>query len=417
MAPSITVVRPGETRKRFHRRPNFPIAGTMKPFGLYPIMCHPVLPGETLKSSKMKWSVISQPLANPFGGAWLESWVFYVKLTDLDRDLGQMFISDTYSTDGWLNTGARDHFFTGLNQIDWIRKCVDRVRDAFFSDEDQTAPNLGGVHQNIPMMKMNTRSWYQNLMFEPAEVALDTTGERDHTEQMSAYQMLTQMQLTELTYEKYLEQYGVQSMNLGIGEPEILRYNRSWTKPVNHVNPINGTPSSAWVWNDEMNIEKDKRFEEPGFVIMMAGIRPKMFQKRILYSMVGNLWGFTDWYPAYNLTDPAAGVRRIGTDDIVFETDINAAEGEVQLLYDHRDLLNHGEQFVNDWTNNPYPHPASNRMSTIAAAAEVDIRGEYAAVVDIEALFLNSSGESDYLCQYDGIVGLTIAGHVTDTTV
>lgn len=414
MPPRIEVVMPGQTRQRFHRRPNFPIAGSMKPFGLYPIMLHPVLPGETLKSASSKWTVISQPLVNPFCGAWLESWLFYIKLTDLDRDLGQMFISDSYSTSGWTATATSAKFFTLSGGIAWVQKCIEKVHDSYFISEGETPQTWVGVDANIRQIKMNSRSWYQNLMFEPAEVALDTTGERDHVEQMSAWQMVQQMQLTELSYESYLEQYGVQSQNLGVGDPEILRYTRSWTKPTNVIDPANGSPTSAWVWNDEMKLDKDKRFNEPGFILQAAAIRPKMYQANILYSMMQNMWGFTDWYPAYNLPNPSAGIRRIGTDDGVFLTTINEAEGEVQLLYDHRDLLSHGEQFIND-TAPEYALPTSSGWSTIAAANDADVRGEYCTDGDVQAIFVGTSDPKERVL-YEGITGLTIAGHVQDTT-
>jgi len=413
---NIQIVQPGETRRRHIRRPNFPITGTMKPMGLYPIMAHPVLPGETLKSATTKWQLVSQPIKNPLAGSWLESWVFYVKLTDIDRDLGQMFIADDYSTTGWTATVDVESQFTKTGQINWIAQCMARIRDAYFKNEGEPTVNVGAPDTYVPMIKLNQRSWYQNLMFEPAEVALDTTGERDHTEQMNAYQMLTQMQMTELTYEKYLEQYGVQSTNIGIGDPEILRYTRSWTKPVNHVDPSSGAPSSAWVWTDEMKMEKDKRFLEPGFIIQCAAIRPKFFNALQLYSMVGELWGFTDWYPAYNLSDPTAGVRRIPSDTPVMDPSINGAEGTVQMLYDHRDLLNHGEQFVNDTANNPYPHPMHNGMDWLAAASAEKVRGEYPLLSDINALFVGAT-EATQRVQYEGITSLTLAGHVQDTTL
>ncbi len=414
MTTTIQVIQPGQTRKRFHRRPNFPIAGAMKPFGLYPIMCHPVLPGETLKSAKSKWTVISQPLVNPFVGAWLESWFFYVKLTDLDRDLGEMFISDSMSTSGWTAPGARARYFVWSGGIDWIRRCTERVHDAYFISEGEVAKSFASPETSIRQIKLNNRSWYQNLMFEPTEVALDTTGERDHDAQMTAWQMVQQMQMTELSYESYLEQYGVTSMRLGIGEPEILRFTRSWTKPTNIIDPTDGSPSSAWVWNDEMTLEKDKRFEEPGFILQLAAVRPKMYQRGQAYSSVANLWGFSDWYPAYNLADPAAGIKRIGTDDPVFVTDLNAAEGEVQLLYDARDLLSHGEQFVNDFSPF-YPLPTADGWSTVAAADPADIRGEYANDASIQAIFVGTADNTER-CLYEGITSLTIAGHVQDTT-
>lgn len=411
----IQVVTPGQTRQRHHRRPNFPIIGALRPFCLHPIMIHPVLPGETLKSASSKWTVISQPLVNPFAGAWLESWLFYVKLTDLDRDLGGMFISDTYSDTGWTRTAASSSaLFTPQNSYDWVDKCLRRIHEAYFLSEGETLETFGGTFSELPIVKLNVRSWYQNLMFEPTEVALDTTGERDHREQMSAYEMLTQMQMTELSYESYLEQYGVRSMNLGLNEPEILRFTRSWTKPTNIIDPTDGSPSSAWVWNDDMKLEKDKRFNEPGFIIQLACVRPKMFQVGQEYSVVSNLWGFSDWFPAYTLTDPTAGVKRIGTDDPVFKSDLNAAEGEVQMLYDHRDLLNHGEQFIN-YTTPFYAHPMASGWSTVAAAEDADVRGEYCSGSDVEALFVGTASNTE-LCYYEGITGLTVAGHVTDTT-
>ncbi len=410
----VQVIQPGETRKRFHRRPNFPIAGGLKPFGLYPIMCHPVLPGETLKSATSKWTVISQPLKNPFVGAWLESWWFYVKLTDLDRDLGQMFISDDYSTSGWTAAAARERYFTYSGAIDWIRKCTERCHDAYFISEGEATEGMTSPEVSIRKIKLNNRSWYQNLMFEPAEVALDTTGERDHKDQMTAWEMLNQMQMTELSYESYLEQYGVRSMRLGIGEPEILRFTRSWTKPTNVIDATDGKPTSAWVWNDEMKLEKDKRFDEPGFIIQLAAVRPKMYQGAQLNSMVGEMWGFSDWYPAYNLTDPTAGIKRIGSDNLIWETTWNAAEGEVQLLYDVRDLLSHGEQFINDHSPN-YPWPKANGWSGIAAASPANVRGEYCDNAAIDDLFVGAADNQER-CYYEGITSLTIAGHVQDTT-
>lgn len=410
----IQVMQPGQSRERFHRRPNFPMAGTLKPFGLYPTMVHPVLPGETLKSATTRWSVVSQPLKNPLAGAWLESWFFYVKLTDIDPELSEMFISDTFSSSSYERASDYVAKFSATGQIDWINLATNAISKAFFINEGEGDHYMGSpdfVHK----VKLNIMSWYQNMMFEPSETSLDTSGPRDAYEQLTAWQMLQQMQMTELTYERYLEQYGVRSVREVDGRPEILRYSRSWVQPKNHIDPTDGSPSSAWVWTDEVKLEKDKRFQEPGFIVQMACIRPKMYQKNVLYSMVGNLWGFADWFPAYNLKDPTAGIKNIGTTDVVFEPTWNAAEGDAPLLYDHRDLLSHGEQFINDRTNNPWPYPFASQMSGLAAAEPYDVRGEYASDADVDALFTGET-EATRRAQYDGITSLVIAGHVQDTT-
>ena len=393
--------------KRFNRRPNFPIAGTMKPFGLYPLWITPVLPGETLQSQTTKMRVISMPILHPLGGSWLETWTVYVKFTDIDRELGQMFVSDTYSTTGYTAAADSARMFTKAGQIDWVQKCVDRIHTAYFVHDNETPRTIDGV----PQVKLNNVSWYQNLMFRPADEAVPVSDANDMYEHLQAWQMLQQMQMTELTYEKYLETFGVRSVRQNVGDPEILRFSRSWTQPVNTIEPTTGAPSSAWAWSDEIKMEKAKRFDEPGFVLQIATIRPKLYQGNLGGSMVGNLWGFSDWYPSYTLSDPTSGVRDITGDDPVFDS-VAGGTGSDDLIYDHRDLLSHGEQFVNTATH-PYRLPVSTGLDVTSGSSEPeDNRGEYCTSQDVDDLF---AGETK-ICYYDGMASAVIAGHVTDTT-
>lgn len=405
----VKVMTLGQARTRAKRTPNFPIAGIMKPFGLYPIMCHPVLPGETLHSARTKWRVLSKPIKHPLAGAWLESWLVYVKFTDIDRALGDMFVSDSYSTTGWTAAADAPRYFTKNGQINWIKNCTKRFHEAYFIHENETAKTIDGVYQT----KLNAKSWMANLMFRPNEVAVDTSDTFDQQTQLSAFQMMQLMSMTELTYESYLKQFGVASVRTGIGEPEILRYTRSWQTPVNTVEPTTGVPSSAWVWSDDMEMAKDKRFDEPGFVLMFASIRPKMFLKYQAASIVGNLWGFTDWFPIYNSQDPNAAVRVIMSGDAVFDAAANGAEASDELWYDHNDVLNHGEQFVNAvWSDHPYVLPQATVPNLLAAATPEDMRGEYATAADVDALFVGSGANA--FCFYEGITMFNISGHARD---
>jgi len=407
MASNIQLLQPGQNRTRHKRSPNFPVAGVMKPYGLYPIFAHVVLPGETLNSATLKWRCLSMPVAHPLAGAWLESWFVYVKFTDLDRALGEMFVSSSFSTTGYTAGATSSRYFTKAGQIDWIRLCTERFHDAFFAP-DHTPRTIDGVRQT----RRSVASWYQNMIFEPAAEALVTTDTSATYEQMSAWQMLQQMALTEVTYEKYLEQYGVKSIAASEGDPELLRYARSWTQPVNTVEPTTGAPSSAWVWSDEIKLDKAKRFSEPGFVVCVAAVRPKMFEKNIDYSFLGNLWGFQDFYPIYNIEDPTAGIKTLADSDPVFGADFRTDVGAVSMLYDHRDLLSHGEQFINE-RSGPYPLPMSTGMKGNDASDPQDLRGEYCTLADVDALF---TGATNKFCYYEGIGHLDVSGNVTDTT-
>lgn len=400
---------PGQVKTRHRRSPNFPLAGTVKPFGLYPLYMHPVLPGETLQNLTTKIRMISKPIKHPLAGCWLETWVVYIKFTDIDRALGQMFIDDTYPTTGFTSAINNPRYFVKAGQIDWARRCTERVASSFFVHDNEALT----IIDTVPQVKLSNNSWYQNLSFRPAGVVAANLPGEGADVQLTGFQMLQMMNMTELTYENYLKQFGVQSIVSGIGEPEILRYTRSWTQPVNTVEPTTGAPSSAFVWSEEINMDKPKRFDEPGFIIHLAAVRPKMYQGALPYSMVGNLWGFQDWFPVYNLDLPEGGVRLITSADAVIAP-AAVTLGPFDLLYDHRDLLSHGEQFVNA-TTHPFALPTSNGLRIATGVTQSKLQGEYAELADINALFLSATAADQFL-YYEGISMLTVDGHIKDTT-
>lgn len=407
---NVSILSPGQARTRVNRRPVFPMAGIMKPFGLYPLMIHPVLPGETLQSASFKMKLVSRPVVHPFAGCWWDFWLTYVKFTDIDRDLGDMFVSDSFSSSGYTASGDNARTFVKSGQIDWVNMCLNRFHEAYFIHDNETARTIDGV----PLTKLNAKSWMANLMFKPADEAVTTTDVFDQQEQLTAYQMMQLMGMTELTYEDYCKQFGVQTIRTGQGEPEILRYARAWTQPVNTIDPSDGSPSSAWVWNEDVKAEKPKRFDEPGFLLAVAALRPKMYYKYLQSSIVGNLWGFTDWFPIYNIDDPTAHVRTIQTTDDVFDPLANAAESAADMWYDHRDVLHHGEQFVNAAAaDHPFAIPLATAPSLLAADEPEDLRGEYATLTDVNSLFVGTN-DADRFIIYEGMGQLTVSGHSKD---
>lgn len=399
--------------RRSNRGPNFPVAGVMKPYGLYPFYAHPVLPGETCQSITSRLTVVGQPVKNPLSGAWLEAWYFYVKLTDIDKDLGQAFLNDGESSAAYLAGSDMVRFFTKSGQINWIKMCYDKIIEAHFTDEGHTVPTI----DTVSMMQLNNRSWYNNLIFEPADVAVDVTDARQTYEALNQWQMLQQMQMTELTYEDYLETYGVKPSITTQGEPEILRYHRKWSRPTNVINPADGSPASSYYYSEDIKLDKAKRFIEPGFIIGVIGVRPKMFQSSIRHSsLIGELWGFTDWYPSYTLDDPTAAVRELESSarDRLFESGKHTASSTAAMIYDHRDLLTHGEQFINAAdTDLPYPLPMSSGLDVSDGGDSLDTKGIYPTSTDVDNLFVGTAVNEKFIA-YEGMVSCTVTGHVKD---
>jgi len=417
---SLSIVTPGETRTRVTRSPNFPLAGMMKPYGLYPAMITPVLPGETLTEFELKRRVLSMPVRHPLVGAWLETWLCYVKLTDIDPDLAQMFVSMDTPTTGYTAAPTSARHFTKAGQLDWVRLCTNAVWDAYFADESEQGiapPTIDGV----PMRGRKNVDWAHNLMFTPAGVvAADLPSNPDG--QLTGIQLMAMAGMTELTYEKYIAQYSVTPREVSAlkGKPEILRYIPSWTTPTNAVDAATGAPSSAWAFSDGFRADKPVRFVEPGFLLVLQSVAPKMWSDALDATRVGEMWGFADWFPSYNLSDPAAGIVEIDADNPAFIASFGASTEK--LLVDHRDLLSRGEPFVNHgWDAGPYRLPRITTQRAAPGATPQQLHGKYPSLDDVNQLFTESSqatpDDKRRCLYYEGIAQLTIRGHVKDTTL
>ena len=408
---TLDVIQPGQQRRRVMRTPAFPIAGGIKPQGLYPYFFAPVLPGETLDKSTLKATYVSSPLVSPLSGWWLETWLYYVRLTDIDRDLGQMFIGQLTSSAAYQAPSNRARFFTKQGQIDWAYLCTKTVHAHHFLDQGETAKTIDGV----PMIKRINTDWTESAINEAGIAGSETAVgvAEDVTPQLQAFLMMRQMGMSALSYEDYLKTYGVQSVKVEEGEPELLSYRRFWTLPSNVIDPATGLPTGSAYWRLDEKTEKPKLFKEPGFIIGFHAVRPKMFDGKQVYSRAASMWGFRDFIPSYTLSDPTAAIYNRDPFDMPEFSGTGAVDNSLEIYFDHRDLLSHGEQFINGASR--LAIPKANGRSFAPSASMQDIRGQYATTADVDALFASATAGHKFV-DYEGIAQLTVKGHVQDFT-
>ena len=98
-------------------------------------------------------------------------------------------------------------------------------------------------------------NWYQNAVFTPANVAPVATDVEALDEQISQTQLGRLGDMIELTYDRWVEEWGVEPKERTEGVPEILRYFREWTLPTNTVEPTTGVPTSCWTWSGKLDGE------------------------------------------------------------------------------------------------------------------------------------------------------------------
>lgn len=390
------------------RRPTHTFNTVQNPWAITPFMIAPVIPGETMRSAMMQARAISAPVKSDMLGWWLEHYLFYVKLRDLNEreDLTQMFVDPE-----WASTPVQDnvanalYYHNGRNRINYPKLCLKRVVEEYFRDENE--PWDTATYNGLPLAKTNIDGVFQSIMSEddytvPSDIDVDinadgtvTAGEVEEARRQ--WELLRQMQLTEATYEDFIRSFGIRGKvaeTVDPHRPELVRYEKQWTYPANTVE-VAGIRSVA-SWTANLRADKDRFFAEPGFLFGVTVARPKIYLSNQTAAAVSLLDHIQTWMPAVLRNDPSTslvhvpdGTGPMGTDPTGYFVDI-------------RDLFLYGDQWVNH----------TNPINGVALPKATDFDKEYVAASDIEGLFVGETA-ADRVIRQDGICTLMIASAET----
>lgn len=381
---------------------------------IQPIAIAPVLPGETLKNALFQASVVSDPVKSKLVGWWLEYYWFYVKLRDIEvreghTDFTAMLLSQTEDLAAYETAAASLPYYQLAGEVSWTKRCQECVVEKWFRDAGEAASDhlIGGVAAAAAFQHRD--SWLDSVRnktsFESVDVNLDLDTDTnimasEAMKAMQMYEMARSMELTEMTYEDFLKSYGVRLAAAETHVPELLRYVRQFEHPVNHIDPTDGSPTSALVWRVRERIDKDRFFKEPGFICGYCVARPKVYRANQGGAMVHHLRKALNWLPATLISETTHMWQEFaaGTGPLPTVTDAYVA--------DVKDLFLYGDQFVN-FALTETDH---NLVGLPTAALEK----EYAADADADALWVTAVGSN--LVRQDGTIRLAIATRQQDTS-
>lgn len=391
------------------RRPTHTWNTVQHPWAITPFLIAPVIPGETMRSAVLQARCISSPIKNDMIGWWMEHYVFYVKLRDLNArdDLVDMFVDPDWVIPAPLkdNTADADYYHNGRNRINYPKLCLQRVVEEYFRDEGESW--TAATYSGLPLAKLNVDSVFDSIMSQddyqvPGDIDVDldadgTTTAREIEEAKRQWELLRSMNLTEATYEDFIRSFGVQGRvadEVDPHRPELIRYSKAWTYPANTVE-VAGIRSVA-SWSISERADKDRYFKEPGFIFGVTVARPKLYLGNQTAAAVSLLDHIQTWLPAVLRDDPSTslvhvpdGTGPVGTDPVGYYVDI-------------RDLFLKGDQFVN--------HTLQRNEVAIPSATNFDT--SYAASADITGLFPGAT-DADRVIRQDGIATFMIASAET----
>lgn len=412
--PRITVQEVPRTQ-RVGRYPRHTFQLRHRPWVIQPCLIAPVLPGETMKNLLIQARVVTDPIKNPLIGWHLEYYFFYVKHRDLaDRAVYTAMMLDPDNTTAALNSVAHLDYYHFGGTINWAEKCLTRVVEEYFRDEDEQASSFvmaSVTGNNMPIASINQSSWLDSVINDDDYTAFDvdvdgpdantTVQASEVADAMRKWQMQTLAGLTDMSYEDFLRTYGIKAPETDPHRPELIRYVKDWTYPTNHIDPTTGVPSSACSWAVVERADKDRFFTEPGFIFGVSVVRPKIYLQNQKGSAVGLLTDAYSWLPAVLNGDWSHSIKKVtagANGPLASNTD--------DYRVDVRDLFLYGDQFVN--------YALTDTSSNLISLPTAALQKRYAASADADELFVSASPSNQI--RQDGVIQLTILGRQTDMT-
>ena len=423
--------------RRKLRSPAHKFSVRAKPFEICPFLIAPVLPGETMTNALLQSRVISDPLAAGPGriiGWHHEMMLFYVSIPAIaehgnDPDFINMFIDSSVNAAGYALGADTTPLYGFKTGVDWLSPCLAVIRDVFFRDEKDigiagTVDQYDGAYADLD------RNIFQSAKEESAgsadgDIELPGVDEIEDLDILSGYtthyaqwEVMRDLNLTEVTFEDYLRAAGV---SVGDGDvtnaanslsqtetvqsvkhkPELLRFTRDWTYPSNTVDPTTGVPTSAVSWSVKERADKHRFFKYPGFVVGVSVTRPKLYLGNQKGAAVGLLQNAIDWLPSVLNGHPYTSLK----ENLDSATDGIIRTQDEDYWVDLKDLFLYGDQFLNYSLGGFAPAlPAVNAPCP-----------KFVTEAMVDALFATTDGTKSYIVQ-DGVVSMNVLSRMTETT-
>lgn len=399
------------------RKPKHSFFITQAAWAMTPFMCHPVWPGETVKSlsyiAKMRSQAINT--LHPIMGWWHEVFFYYVKHRDLkSRDTLTQFHVEGVPLDDLISAPDPKHYYKGYG-VNWAKLCMECIAQSDFrqKEEDVNSSLIDGYY-GAPL---NIKNWMDSLTLantgDPDQgellgqyTTLDADVDPQYQERYDHWERMTAAGLTTATFDDYLKSFGVKTDRVvkeDLHVPELMKYQKVFAYPKWDTQ----VDAYSMIADVACSMEKDMFIREPGFIVGFTVLRPKVYATRQTGAAIELMNTPETWLPAVLWDQPYTSLRVMDNS----ESPLEPMDGVTWV--DIRDIAVHGDQYLNfppvllEQLQNgysvgvPIPQPNTNRR--------------YPTQADADRMFTSRSVLGGHL-DTDGLVSMQIASFIKDTT-
>ena len=367
-----------------------------RPFQLQPMCIAPVSAGDTVKSLRFEGRVLSDPVLDQIAGWWSEMYWFYVRFSNLDEyDAAQRLAVTPADNLAGLITAASAYTMHNGQGPDWLAMCMKPIVYNYFRGESGTWNEY--LLDGVPAAGVVGQSWLDTITLNsdlPSPAATD-----DYSGHWTHYEALRKAKLVTMDYPEYLASQGVAVPEqllqpLAVKRrPELLRYTRQFSYPANTVKEDGSGTVAAVSWVTAERMDRPIYCDEPGFIVGISLVRPKVYRKGQVACGVSVLRDARTLAPPMLEDAPQESLYKI-TGTGVGPVTKGAA---VDYWLDTQGVYVLGDQFFNTTAGPQVTLPNSTTMAKT-----------YPLDAEVKALFVNTT--SGYYCRSDGMASLSITG-------
>ena len=423
-----SVARPKTLRR--NRSPQYRAYIHHRPWVIQPFMLAPVLAGDTLTNVAWQARAVSDPVRNPLTGATLEHHFFYYGFSGLVSIFDQLkeLMLDPAATAESLGIASTvadpKNFFIPegqANRVNWLAHIMPQLVEDYFRDEGELAGSFqysAGQYFSTMRAPGWAQSAFDSAVIEtPTDPSLAVGGDGSISGSevealLAQWALQRQAGMTALSYEEWLQREGVSQPAAQVETRERIRSTYEWTYPSNTVDPTNGTPRSAWSWSVQARGDKNRFFKEPGFIVGVSIVRPKVYfarQNSVAASMMSDPYR---WLPSVLGDDLSRRIIRTAPAGLL-ETTAD------EVVFDIGDLLLYGDQFFDvkaaagdgSITQPAWRVPVVNGVDAAGTSTKY---GKYPTNSD--ALFPFVGNDTAAFIKQDLSVDLSITSRIQDLT-
>jgi hypothetical protein len=301
--------------------------------------------------------------------------------------------------------------------INYAKLCYERIVEEHFRGDDEAWNFAVDSDSGLAVASVaNVPGWLDSFWVgddvSAVDVSISTAGDNAFTVSelqvaMNEYQLAKLHGLTQMSFEDYLMASGVRGAAAQEDNvPELLGMEREWTYPTNNVEPTDGSVASAWIWSTTMRRNNAKFFPEPGFVIGLTLVRPKVYFEGLTASPALAMDAMDRWLPPQLRNN-----ERSGQSGWAAATGpAGGAMGTEAYRYSIDDLFLFGDQ----WTNYALDTGTNSVALPLESSNAVNIR--YPSAADINDLFVDAANASGLrFIRQDGIVNLSVDSYLRNS--